>query len=381
MPDLSKTRERSRLKARREPYWMRLDQGRYLGFRAGAGTWIARLRDRSGKQHHHALSAYDYDDAKKAAEQWFKQVGFAPVRRATKGTVREALETYLVWLREQGRESTAKVALPKFRKTVWDDPLATMKLHSLTREDFREWRERLREGRQPRSINRIVRDVQAGLNRALAEGYAGDAQAWKIEPLADEVDDAGETAVLLTADQRQALMKAASTAAGSFFRGLAMTGARPSELASATVDDFDPKHGTLRLAHRKGRPPKLRVRSVVLSNDAVKFFSSQAKNKLPSAWLFTDAEGGQWERHEWAAEFRLAAAIVNAKARGKKRIPVDASAYSFRHARISELLQVHGVDPLTVAMQTGTSIRMIEIAYFKFIAPALRDKLATVAEQ
>ena len=378
MPDLSRKRERDRLTARREPYWQRLDQGRYLGFRAGADTWVARLRDRAGKQHYNALPPGNYDDAKKAAEKWFQQIGAAPVRGATKGTVREALETYLAHLKEQGREATAKVALPKFRKLVWSDPLATIPMHRLAREDFRAWRERIRDGRQPRSVNRIVRDVKAGLNLAIREGYAGDKEAWNIEPLADEVEDAGETAVFLTAEQRKRLTDATSEAASRFFRALTMTGARPSELAAARVQDFDA--GTLRLAHRKGRPPKLRVRSVVLSNDAVAFFKEQAKGKLPQAWLFLDPEGKQWERHAWAEAFRDASAAVNAKARGKHRIPPDASAYSFRHARISELLQVYEVDPLTVAEQTGTSLRMIERTYFKFIASALREKLSRVRE-
>jgi hypothetical protein len=38
------------------------------------------------------------------------------------------------------------------------------------------------------------------------------------------------------------------------------------------------------------------------------------------------------------------------------------SADSFRHARISELLQLYGIDPLTVAGQSGTSLAMIERA-------------------
>jgi hypothetical protein len=49
-----------------------------------------------------------------------------------------------------------------------------------------------------------------------------------------------------------------------------------------------------------------------------------------------------------------------------------------RHARISELLQLHGIDPLTVAAQTGTSLAMIERAYLRFIPAALREKLAAV---
>jgi integrase len=53
-----------------------------------------------------------------------------------------------------------------------------------------------------------------------------------------------------------------------------------------------------------------------------------------------------------------------------------ATAYSLRHARISELLQIYGVDPLTVAAQTGTSVAMIEKAYLRFIPSAMLEKLA-----
>jgi integrase len=376
MTDLSRKRERERLKPRREPYWQRLSLGQYLGFRRGADTWLVRYRDRSGKQHHQALTGVtDFDEAKETAEKWLKEMGAAPVRTVVKGTVRDALTAYLTWLREQGRESTAKNAEPKFRAVIWDDPIATIPLRSLTREDFREWRERLRPGRQPRSINRIVRDVQAGLNRAIQEGYVGTPHAWKVEPLADDREDSGETAVLLSPAQRAAIIDKASPAAAAFLRGLELTGARPGELAAATVADLDATHGTLLLRHRKGRPAKVRVRSVVLSGEGIAFFKVQAKSKTPAARLFLDAEGKPWERHEWAIEFRAAAAAVNARARGKSRIPEGASTYSFRHARISELLQVHHVDPLTVAAQTGTSVRMIELAYHRFIPAAMREKL------
>jgi hypothetical protein len=94
--------------------------------------------------------------------------------------------------------------------------------------------------------------------------------------------------------------------------------------------------------------------------------------------LFLDGDNRPWGRHSWANAFKAAKLKHNATCRSRQRIPADASAYSFRHARISELLQVHGIDPVTVAQQTGTSLRMIEKFYFKFIAPALRDKLAAI---
>lgn len=380
--DLSSKRERERLTRRREPYWQRLQQGGYLGFRRGPDTWIARFRTRDGKQTYQALpNAQDFDDAKKAAEEWFSQMGSTAVREARRGTVREALEFYLRYLREQGREDTAATSEQRFKGIVWGDALAEIPLKELTRDDMREWRNRLRNGRLPRTVNRHVRSIVAGLNLAHAEGgFVGNPDAWKLKPLADDVEESGETAVMLTAEQRKGLILAASKHAALFFRGLEMTGARPGELAAATVADFDATQGTITLRHRKGRPARLRPRVVVLSVEGTAFFAERAKGKTPKAWLFTDAEGKPWERHEWAREVREAIEKHNKKAKGKHRIPTGASAYSFRHARISELLQVHGLDPLTVAAQCGTSLAMLERAYFKFIPSAMRDKLARIRE-
>jgi hypothetical protein len=39
----------------REPHWLRLDEGAYLGFRRGPDTWIARFRDGTGEQNYNAL--------------------------------------------------------------------------------------------------------------------------------------------------------------------------------------------------------------------------------------------------------------------------------------------------------------------------------------
>jgi len=49
---------------------------------------------------------------------------------------------------------------------------------------------------------------------------------------------------------------------------------------------------------------------------------------------------------------------------------------SHRKGRPPKLRSRCTVDPLTVAAQTGTSLRMIERTYFKFIRSALLEKLA-----
>ena len=377
MPDLSRRRTRERLAERHSPYFQRIGKGAFLGFRRGPETWCARFRARDGKQIYKFLGGpLEFDDAKEAAEEWVAKLAGSSVRSFTRSTVRAALEAYLTDLRHHGRDETAGEAEGRFKTVVFGDSFADLQLESVTRDDVQEWRERSREGRQARTVNRHVRAVVAGLNRAIELGYIGNPAAWKLRALSDDLEDSGETAVFLDASQRKAIISAASAFAAPFFRALELTGGRPRELAAALVADFDGR--TLRLAHRKGRPPKLRPRHVVLGTEAIEFFKKQAQDKPPSAYLFTEDGETPWRRHIWAREMRAAIAKCNETARGKMRISTDASAYSLRHARISELLQVYRVDPLTVAAQTGTSLVMIERAYLRFIPSALQEKLAAL---
>ncbi|HZF17610.1 MAG TPA: hypothetical protein VE046_16900 [Steroidobacteraceae bacterium] len=377
MADLTRKGSRERLTARREPYWQRLAVGAYLGFRRGPDTWVARFRGRDRKQQYRAIGeAIEYDEAKQRAEAWLSQLTASPVRVAKRGTVRAALEAYIEDLRRHGRGAAGIEAERRFKSIVWSDPIATTALESLTLDDMLEWRDRLLPGRQHRSVNRHVRSVVAGLNRARRLGHVGNRESWQLIPLSDDVEDDGDTAVYLSSEQRAALIAAASPAAASFLRGLELTGARPGELAAAAVGDLHAD--LLKLAHRKGRPPKLRTRMVVLSAEGARFFANQAKGKLPAAPLFTENGVQTWRRHKWSREVRAAITRHNTRATLNKRIPDEASAYSFRHARISELLQIHGVDPITVANQTGTSVVMIERNYLRFIASAMREKLAAM---
>jgi integrase len=220
------------------------------------------------------------------------------------------------------------------------DPLAALQLESVTNDDFLDWRDRLRPGRLPRSVNRMVRAVTAGLNRAHRLGHIGNPAAWRLESLPD--DDESQTAVFLSPAQRKGLIDSATPEAAAFLRGLELSGARPKELAEATTADFDGK--VLRLSHRKGRQPKLRSRYVVLDEEGVTFFKSQTHGKGPTDRLFTTADGQPWRRDQWAQAVRSAIAAHNGRAPRALRVPTEASAYSFRHARISELLQVYGVD-------------------------------------
>lgn len=375
--------KRMKLAARREPYWASLGRGsgKAVGFRrtAAGGTWIARVRTPGHKHVTHALGREvdGYTEALKAAQDWFKQVASGARSAPVRGTVRDALNAYVADLRKHGRESAAVENEARFKLTIFDAPVASQRLERVTRDDFEAWREDLRSGRQPRSINRHVRSVAAALSCATAKlGHVGNKAAWTLTALSDDVEESGEAAVFLTADQRERLIRKAAPALRDYLRGLEHSGARPSELAVATAADFDKVHGSLTLRHRKGRPARLKARAVTLSTAGVEFFAAQARGKTPDAALISNS-GGHWRRHEWSRGIRAAIEAANKKLKptAAARIPEGASAYSFRHARISELLQVYGVDALTVAQQTGTSLAMMEKYYFKFVPKALQDKL------
>jgi integrase len=120
----------------------------------------------------------------------------------------------------------------------------------------------------------------------------------------------------------------------------------------------------------------VRRRHVVLSSEGIEFFNQQWKDKLPSARLFTEDGETPWRRHVWARVAQAAIRNHYRDASAKRRISGYVTAYSFRHTRISELLQLYGVDPLTVAAaQTGASIAMIEKGYLRFIPSAMKEKL------
>ncbi|MEP7246938.1 MAG: site-specific integrase [Gammaproteobacteria bacterium] len=383
MTDLSRKGDRKELAIRREPHWHKLDLRAYLGFRRGPDTWIARFRERSGKQAYNALNVSStcrdpFVEAKRLATEWFAQMDGAS-STAKRGTVRDAIDAYLTSLQRLGRTDASTTARARFKVIVpAPDPLGALRLEDAKREDFEAWRDRLLPGRIVRSVNRYTGALAAALNAALELGHVGDARAWNLPLLTDDSAHDERTAVFLQPQQRKALLAHAGAAAADFFHGLELTGARPGELARASVADFDGEQ--IRFTHRKGRPPKLRTRYTVLSAEGVEFFKRMAKGKAADAPLVGNPDGVNWERNWWAEALRTALKRYHKKCKPSDRLPAGVSAYAFRHSRISELLQVHGIDPLTVAVQTGTSLMQIEKVYYKFIASAMRAKLAAVRE-
>lgn len=429
MSSLTSKSARLKLKVRRNPYFLKLGNGNHLGFRRGPDTWIARHRDRTGKMHFQSLGEIeDFADAKDQADKWFASMGVGARRSAVRGTVREALTAYVDHLDKANRSAAAKAAKGRFSLTVFSDPIADLRVDQVTLDDFEEWQKRLRSfkprgasladreaalaridageplqavakslkvsqwtlhywrrrlpnhavsgQRAPQTVDDIVGRVKAALNKAVKKlGYVGNPRAWGLEDLGNEEDER-IPAVFLSPVQRNQLLTHCDQVIGPFCFALDYTGARPGEMARALVADFDARNGLIAFRTRKGGG-KWRTRQTPLGQNAIAFFKAQCKDKLPTAFLIANPDGGQWARREWAKQIRKARELANASLppTSPRYVPLSTSAYSFRHSRISELLQVAKIDATTVCKHTGTSLEMLHKYYWHLIPDSTRDAL------
>lgn len=381
---------RAKLAVRRNPYFLTLEKGCALGFRRGPDTWIARYLDRNGDYQFKSLGEHaEFTDAKKEADAWWAKISGGGHRIAKRGTIADAGLAYVEHLRDSGRPRAAEIAMnklttcllgnpePKRGKPIPRSALADVLLEEAVREDFHAWRKALTEGRQNQTVNRYVGCLVAAMNCAINElSFVGNAQAWMLKDLAEDQAD-GDTAVYLTPEERARLTAHLPSWMQVFVQMLDATGARPHEIAKATVADYDARQHSVTLRWMKGHPPKLRARSVALEPEHAALFKAAVRGKLPGAPLCTNVYGEHVTDYQWGRE--ISAAIIYANQSAKKKdpiIPVKASAYSYRHTRISELLQIYGIDPLTVANQTGTSLAMMEKYYWKFLPNSLKEKFA-----
>ena len=382
--DLSKVGERARLKAQREPHWQRLRAGCFLGFRpskrGGKGTWIARAYDEdAGKYRLKALGDFGtlpgneiFAAAKKEAERLADVVEMGGEVRAKIETVGDACREYA---------KTRPEAADRFRRYVYTDPVAKVKLSKLRRRHLKEWRERLEEQpalvsrskkgelvhrkRAASTVNRDMAVLRAALAKVLSPGAPNSEAAWqealKATPNAD-----GQRTLYLDRSERRKLLEKIDAEAAPFVRALCLLPLRPGALAALTAGDFDKRTSELTIGKDKTGKP----RRIQLPKEAANLFAGQIKNKLPSAALLMRANGKAWNKDSWKQP--IAAAVAAAQ------LPSDATAYTLRHSTITDLVSA-GLPLLTIAQISGTSAEMIERHYGHLISDAAVKALGELA--
>jgi len=372
---------RKKLTARRDPYWARIRTGLYIGFRKmhadSVGSWTARWRDpATEKQHRQTLGTFDhlsagdrYDAAVRAANDWvahFAQVGTTDVV-----TVKDACDAYIKHQFKRSKNAGDEAKQRLTRNVFTDTKFCNLELAKLAKHHVKGWRTRLEERptprgeRAPSTTNRDMSDLRAALNLALADGHVTSAIAWQA-PLTPIKNATKSRDVYLDRDQRARLIEAAPTDLAQFIRGMATLPLRPGALAALTVKDFDKRLGILTIGKDKANQD----RKIKLPPSAIALMIEASRDKLPTAPLFTRAIGKAWGKDDWKYMFKKSAAAA--------KLPAATTMYALRHSTITDLV-VAGVDLVTVATISGTSVAMIEKHYAHLqqdVAAAALERLA-----
>lgn len=382
--DLSKVKARDDLKVQREPHWQRLRAGCFLGYRpskrGSTGTWIARAYDEdAGKYRLKALGDFGtlpgnerFTAAKKEAEKLADLVEAGGQVRAKIETVAQACEAY---------GKTRPEAEARFKRYVYSDAIAKVKLDKLRRRHLLEWRERLvaqpalvsrsKKGepkhrvRAASTVNRDMAVLRAALSKVLSPGAPDSEAAWQ-EALKAVRNADGRRTLYLDRHQRRKLLETISAEAEPFVRALCLLPLRPGALAALTAGDFDKRTSELTIGKDKtGKPRRIR-----LPQEAAALLAVQAKGKLPGAAMFMRSNGKPWDKNSW--KLPIAAAVSVAE------LPAEATAYTLRHSTITDLVSA-GLPLLTIAQISGTSAEMIERHYGHLVSDAAVQALGKLA--
>jgi integrase len=391
---------RSRLKARRKPYYRQLEPGVHLGFRkpqTGSGKWLDRWSTGDGGYATETFAtADDFSDADGIAILNFGQA-VAAVRermvkrahRAADGvkkaspTVATCVDDYVEYLeanKKSGREARYAAdadILPALGK---------IKVDALTTEQIRKWhhglakagaRIRTKKGepqryrdneadpewqrRRKSTANRVLTILKAALNRTWRDGQVASDTAWRrVEPF--ENVESSRVRYLAIAEARR-FINAADPDFRKLVRGALESGARYGELCALTVADFNPDSGTVAVVQSKWKS-----RHIVLTNDGVEFFKSLTAGRIGTEPMFLKDDGSRWLPDHQAEP------IADANKRAKISPPINF--HGLRHTWASHAV-MGGMPLMLVAKNLGhTTTRMVEKHYGhlspSFVADTIR---------
>lgn len=379
------------LPARREPYWVPITKGHYLGYRRAekAGTWIARRRTDDGKQSYKALGAADdhleaafdgpvltYAEAHKAASDWFSNSSDTPLDGARGAyTVRAALADYLKAYEARGGKAAKKVEavisfsilpalggipvgkLTKRRVQSWFDEIASSMPSVRGKKGgpakVRKPRVDPEAQRRRRSTaNRILTVLKAALNHAHAERRVASKSAWESVRPFRAVDAARVR--FLDDDEAVRLTRACSDEFRPMVQAALLTGARYGELCRLRVADI--ANGSIQVRMSKGGKP----RHIFLTTEGTQLFQDATLGKSPDAWVFSKSSGAPWGASHQARPFRDAV----------KRAGLGSlSFHELRHTYASRLI-MRGVPLAVVAEQLGHADTRMVSKHYGHLAPS-----------
>jgi integrase len=398
---------RTKLAAKREPYWTVITKGCALGYRKGAkaGTWISRFRDDAGKQHYQSIGAADdamdpdgvvclsYSDAQREAGKWFRVAanGFQEGEaRSGPHTVKDAMADYLAaYIRRGGK------ALDRTQSAIEahiNPMLGNVPISKLTKRRVEQWHEKLSttapmirtaqgapkkhreadessEGtrRRKSTANRILTVLKAALNHSYADGKVSSDEAWRNVKAYREVDAARVR--YLNDEESRRLVNACAPDFRPMVQAALLTGCRYGEMAALKVTDYNTDAGTLHIRISKSGKP----RHVVLTDEGRAFFDAVIVGKTGSTLIFTHPDGDAWGRSHQQRPFKAACKVAK----------VDPLTFhELRHSYASRLV-MNGAPLAVIATQLGhKDTRMVEKHYGhlcpNFVADTVRAAFSSL---
>jgi integrase len=349
MPALGVVSSRDKLKVQPEPHWLKISSGCSLGLRKltamSTGNWLARYRDENGVQHKRSLGEFSdkvppgrFDAAKNAAQDWFEHLGKGGSAKSV--TVGGACQLYAAHVRGHRGDAPADDLHMRFKRWVYcDRKFADLQPDKLTKTRVEAWR--LVMTKTPAKISRDKRAVPVARPRA-ASSVNRDMAA--LRAALNFAHDAGS----VTTDMawRVAL--------------------RPGDLAALNVGSFDVRREVLTV----GKDKAGHDRRIKLPATTAALFKAQCKDKLQTGPLFCRQDGKARNKDTWKGPIKAAAASA--------QLPIAVTAYTLRHSVITDLVTA-GLDLLTVAQLSGTSVAMIERHCGHLRADHAAAALATLA--
>jgi integrase len=385
---------RSKCEVRREPYWVRMDAGAFVGYRrlsSGSGSWIARLRDSAGKQQHYqALGSADdvldadgkhvftFGQAQDQARGFFdrKRRELAGHIEARSGpvTVGEIVKAYLGDRRNRGSKGVRADEVQANARVI--PALGALEAERLTKRRLDAWLldlanspRRVRTGRFSTSqatrdfdhadsdevrrrrstANRVLNILKAALNHAFHEGQVASDDAWRRVKPFREADAA--VVHFLSADECRRLVNTCESAFRNLVKGALLTGCRYGELTRMQISDFNGEAGTITVRESKAGKP----RHVALNDEGRELFRLLTAGRTGRDLVFTRDDGAAWGTAHQARPLDEACA--------RAKIEPPATFHILRHTYASALAG-RGVPMGVIAAQLGhADTRMTEKHY------------------
>jgi len=393
------------LAPQREPHWVKIAKGCYVGYRKGAkdgaigGTWCARYRDLTGQQRFLAIgpaddvldadgvNALSFEQAQEKSRAWFLVAATGAEAPGKPYTVANAMADYLAYVKQHkkshrhldtyiaayilpklGRIELSKLTTPMIRR--WHEEIAAepprLRTKKGKKQQYRQEDPNPAEAQRKRRLraNRHLTTLKAALNRSWRDGYVANNGAWARVALFSGVER--QRTRILDRESARRLLNTCEPDLRDLVRLALLTGARYGELCQMDIRDFHIDSGTLHVRDSKSGKP----RHVVLNDEGVIFCKRLSLGKAPDAPLLAKADGTRWGRDLHQRPFR--AAVQRAE------LEPGFTFHELRHTWAS-LTIMAGAPLMVVAQNLGhRDTRMVELHYGhlapSFVTDIIRSK-------